>query len=174
MDQATVGSAVLGQVVLDGLRKQTEQDKRRKPVNSIPPWLLLRFLPPGPCPDFPYRWIVTYVKCNPFFSKSPWSCYSCHINRNVTRTVVFRGVSHPVCCLVISTTHLYLFLTDSHTCYLVTTHTCKLVTAHCLLPLDQQRPPSTFCVVHEFACPRGLVQVILECHWLLQHLMEYE
>jgi hypothetical protein len=53
-EQAMRGRAqAMGAVVLGCIMEQTEQAMRIKPVNSIHPWLLLQFLPPGSCLDFP-------------------------------------------------------------------------------------------------------------------------
>lgn len=38
----TVGSAILGQLILGAVRKQPEQAMRNKPVNNVPPCLLLQ------------------------------------------------------------------------------------------------------------------------------------
>lgn len=38
----TVGSAILGQLVLDAVRKPAEQVMRNKPVNNVPPCPLLQ------------------------------------------------------------------------------------------------------------------------------------
>jgi hypothetical protein len=45
-----VSGAIPGLVVLLSIRKQVEQGRVSKLVNSTPPWLLCRFLPPGSCP----------------------------------------------------------------------------------------------------------------------------
>jgi hypothetical protein len=45
-----VGGAIPGLVVLDTIRKQTEQAMRSKPVSSTPPWSPHQLLPQGPCP----------------------------------------------------------------------------------------------------------------------------
>jgi hypothetical protein len=44
-----VAGATLGLLVLQSIRKQTEQVMESKPVSSTPPWLLPQFLPPGSC-----------------------------------------------------------------------------------------------------------------------------
>lgn len=77
-----------------------------------------------------------------------------------------------MCRLAISTTHLFLFQTDL--LYLWTSNFPYLLTSYPSLHLDQQWPPSTFYVMHEFACPGYHGQVVLECYWLPHHLMEYE
>lgn len=56
-----VGSATWA----DGLgfckkKKKSEQSVSSKPVNHIPPWSRLRFFPPGACPDFSQRQMITW------------------------------------------------------------------------------------------------------------------
>lgn len=51
--QNTVVTPTLGQLVLEAIRKQTEQGIWNELASSIPPWLLLWFLSPGSCLEFP-------------------------------------------------------------------------------------------------------------------------
>lgn len=43
-----MGGTTARQVIFSCVRKQAERAKRSKPVNSMPPWLLLQFLPWAP------------------------------------------------------------------------------------------------------------------------------
>jgi hypothetical protein len=47
-----LGGAIPGRVVLDYMRKQTEQATRNKAVSQILPWPLLQFLLSGSCLEF--------------------------------------------------------------------------------------------------------------------------
>lgn len=50
-----------GQIVLDSVRKKKSvQSVSSKPVNHIPLWSRLRFFPPGACPDFSQRQMITW------------------------------------------------------------------------------------------------------------------
>jgi hypothetical protein len=44
--------AVPGPAVLSCIRKKAEMVMEEKPVNNIPPWSLLQFLPQGSCLEF--------------------------------------------------------------------------------------------------------------------------
>jgi hypothetical protein len=50
--QPTVGSAASGQMILGCMGRQAEKAMGSKPVNIVPLWSLLQFLPPGSCLDF--------------------------------------------------------------------------------------------------------------------------
>lgn len=51
MVQFTMGAFISGKVVLGHIRRQTEQARRKKSVNSIPPLFMLKFRPLDLCPE---------------------------------------------------------------------------------------------------------------------------
>lgn len=55
-----VGSVTTEQTVLEGPRRQVEQAMRSTPVNCVPPWSLLQFLPLGSCFEF-FPWLSSVV-----------------------------------------------------------------------------------------------------------------
>lgn len=62
------GDAISGQVVLDAIRKQAEKAVRTSPVNSVPLWPLLQFLPGVPALTLVSDgwWLQNYTLDKPF------------------------------------------------------------------------------------------------------------
>lgn len=77
--QPTVGSATPGKVVPACIRKQAEQALESKPVHNMSSWLLLQFLPPGSCLEFPLWWTMIEM-CKPKTSAFlPQASFGCDI-----------------------------------------------------------------------------------------------
>jgi hypothetical protein len=62
----TVSGVTPRQVVLEHVIKEAEQGMRSKPLNNIPSWLQLKFLPPGSCLEI-LPWLPSVIECGQMF-----------------------------------------------------------------------------------------------------------
>lgn len=84
--QLTVGGPAPAQVVLGGLRKQTEQAVESTLVSSSPPWLPFQLLPPSSCREC-LLWFPWVADCGVEL------CYGAEINPFLPKLILFMVIS---------------------------------------------------------------------------------